>query len=473
MPETILRKVKRSKNSIITFISHPKLFSLMSEKTLRILMGKEFYFKTANAISEKTSDLILITSGYPYGKAIETFLEQEIQFLSDIYGRIYIYAININETEQRNIPKNVFPQKIITNYSALLKASIIVGLLFNVNLYKELYNIIFLYKQRITYNKLFILFNHYINGYYIYSTIKKSILQNRLNSKEVTIYSYWLAETAVAAALLKKYFPKSLTISRAHRYDLYFEVHDDKYLPFRKYIYNTLDKIIFISEHGLEYFTNLLKIKKSKNLILSKLGISNNFSHRIFNLTRPLKIASCSFVTYNKRVDMIAKTLSDTDMEIEWVHIGNGWNNPDYKPIINKIELLLKDKQNITYKIAGQLSNSEIFDYYHQKPFDLFINLSKSEGLPVSIMEAMSFGIPVIATAVGGTPEIVKHGYNGLLLNADSTSKEIVNAIKYFYEMDEEVYRTFCSNAYRTWFENFNAENNYKDFIEKILKEEK
>jgi hypothetical protein len=38
--------------------------------------------------------------------------------------------------------------------------------------------------------------------------------------------------------------------------------------------------------------------------------------------------------------------------------------------------------------------------------------------------------------------------------------------------MDEEDYRTFCSNAYRTWYENYNAENNYKDFIEKILKEE-
>ena len=39
--------------------------------------------------------------------------------------------------------------------------------------------------------------------------------------------------------------------------------------------------------------------------------------------------------------------------------------------------------------------------------FDLFVNMSLSEGIPVSIMEAISFGIPIIATNVGGNAEIV------------------------------------------------------------------
>jgi len=47
---------------------------------------------------------------------------------------------------------------------------------------------------------------------------------------------------------------------------------------------------------------------------------------------------------------------------------------------------------------------------------DIFVNPSYSEGLPTSVMEAASVGVPVIATEVGGTREIVKHGTTGLLV---------------------------------------------------------
>lgn len=44
---------------------------------------------------------------------------------------------------------------------------------------------------------------------------------------------------------------------------------------------------------------------------------------------------------------------------------------------------------------------------YSEHPVDVFINLSTNEGVPVSIMEAISFDIPIVATDVGGTSEIV------------------------------------------------------------------
>ena len=61
----------------------------------------------------------------------------------------------------------------------------------------------------------------------------------------------------------------------------------------------------------------------------------------------------------------------------------------------------------------------------------MFINVSSTEGIPVSIMEAMSFGIPVIATAVGGTPEIVNNE-NGYLLSKDPSAKELAEVIQNF-----------------------------------------
>ena len=98
-------------------------------------------------------------------------------------------------------------------------------------------------------------------------------------------------------------------------------------------------------------------------------------------------------------------------------------------------------KNNIDYNFLGRISNLELFSYYKDNYIDLFMNLSSSEGIPVSIMEAMSFGIPVIATNVGGTAEIVNID-NGYLLSPNPLLEEVAEAIStYYYLNDEETIR--------------------------------
>ena len=56
--------------------------------------------------------------------------------------------------------------------------------------------------------------------------------------------------------------------------------------------------------------------------------------------------------------------------------------------------------------------------YY--RSLDVYLNTSESEGLPLSILEAMANGIPVVAAGIGGIPEIITHGVNGLLVGSDT-----------------------------------------------------
>jgi L-malate glycosyltransferase len=59
---------------------------------------------------------------------------------------------------------------------------------------------------------------------------------------------------------------------------------------------------------------------------------------------------------------------------------------------------------------------------------DVFALPSLSEGLPVVTLEAMACGVPIVASKVGGVPEVVIHDYNGLLVEPGD-SKELANSI--------------------------------------------
>src|SRR5699024_10192472 len=106
----------------------------------------------------------------------------------------------------------------------------------------------------------------------------------------------------------------------------------------------------------------------------------------------------------------------------------------------------------------------ELKSIYQNSYFELFINTSEDEGLPVSIMEAFSYGIPAIATDVGGTSEIVHEG-NGLLIEKEIRPIEIAQKIEALFPSTIASKR---ENAFRTWKNAFNSEAKYNLLVKRL-----
>jgi glycosyltransferase involved in cell wall biosynthesis len=112
------------------------------------------------------------------------------------------------------------------------------------------------------------------------------------------------------------------------------------------------------------------------------------------------------------------------------------------------------------------MANEAILSTYRERPFDLFVNVSSSEGVSVAIMEAMSCGIPVVATKVGGTSEIVSD-QNGVLLPKDPTPVQIAETL---WETLRDPFGLAKKRqaSLVTWQEHFNAATNFDAFARRI-----
>lgn len=101
--------------------------------------------------------------------------------------------------------------------------------------------------------------------------------------------------------------------------------------------------------------------------------------------------------------------------EAQLIIIGEGTERHQLESFIHE--------QNMHSRVylKGALPHTEVFT--HLRHADLFVLNSSYEGLPHIILEAMAAGAPVIATDAGGTGEIVKHEYNGLLVSSTDTEE--------------------------------------------------
>ncbi len=390
--------------------------------------------------------LCFFTNSYPYGNG-ETFIENELNIIAPFFDVIYLFHKSKTE-ERRPIPSNVKLIYIEPINKTIKKKSIgnglvLVNLIFNEFLFSR-QKILFL--KNLKYNIAYAL-----NGIY-YSTQIKHALDGKV-LKQAFFYSYWFFDWNFSLSILKRNKVISKNYTKAHGFDIYEDNGKPNYLPYRLFCLINTDKVFTVSQVGANYLKTIYP-EFSSNISCSYLGTLDAGINREPSPDLPIHIVSCSNIVSVKRLHLIVEILKHCHKKILWTHIGDGKLKKD---ILLQIKSLA---DNCSVNFKGQLSSSRIVEFYNQTPIDVFINCSISEGLPVSIMEAISFGIPVIATDVGGTKEIVT-SVTGYLIDETFNVKNIATLIQNLRDDN-----SFNRNAIKAfWVNNFSAYNNYTQFL--------
>ena len=149
---------------------------------------------------------------------------------------------------------------------------------------------------------------------------------------------------------------------------------------------------------------------------------------------------------------MLPETIS-----ICWDHFGDGVERA-------KLEALAKekfcDRPNIQWRFHGFVPNWTLAEEYRKIMPDLFITTSSTEGLPVSIQEAFSMGIPAIGTLVGGIPDLIVDGKTGFLLPQNVQAEDAAKAIMRYAALSMDDKQAMTAAVRHHWEERFNAKEN-------------
>jgi glycosyltransferase involved in cell wall biosynthesis len=423
-------------------------------------------------MNQNLKDLFIVVSDYPFGIG-EPFLETELIILSTHFKVIYLI---IPETKKVNfsitrfeLPENCKLIKLNSSLKLKFKLKAIITFPFIKSNLEELRNIKINYNQQITLNHFKIMLGFKGMAYSFKSELKKYLNRNKINFNNATFYSYWLTYATFGLALLKNEKNRINVITRVHGWDCFFYRNKLNYLPYRPFIIEQINSVCTISKTGNKYLIEKTQTPFKDKVKTHYLGINEfNLNQNVMSKNNKIHLVSIAFIDPVKRLDKIADALIQIkDFKIQWTHIGNEPNNDNsfQKSIENQFE----NSENVNINFLGELTKKEIFNFLKIEQIDFLICTSDSEGIPVSMMEALAHGIPIISLDVGGVSEIVIDNFNGYLLNKNSSNKDIANKIIEFHLLNEDKRKELHENAREHYLNHFSAEKNYFRFLKEEL----
>ncbi len=395
--------------------------------------------------SAPKQNLLIISQTYPWGKG-EAFLEVEITYLLKVFDRIFLLPYSQDNWQTRR----TLPERVIL-LEQMRPANLPVWQLIKRGLFNFTSIAQFL-GELWTDKRIFISWTNFEKWLRGVLTIRMVISHYRLlkvvkREQIKIVYFYWGTPISGLALFLRRAGAESVV--RLHGGDLYSERAENRhYLPFRRILMRNVTVVLIVSKHGKKYLSSKYPSWAAKYK-LARIGVGYEGTNQPSG-DHILRTVTCSSLTPVKRLDLLIAALKFLKVPVEWTHIGDG-------PL--KEELLADLKtipDNLKVRFLGQLNREDLFEYYRTFPVDLFLNVSISEGVPVSIMEALSFSIPVIATAVGGTAELVDDKV-GKLIAANINAVGLAATITWFYNLPYKTKMQLRRNAFLRWQTRANA----------------
>jgi colanic acid/amylovoran biosynthesis glycosyltransferase len=423
-------------------------------------------------MSGKMNVAIFFSINYPFHYA-DSYVDDEVSLWAKKFDKVLIVSLNKDGSPSRPIPANAHAIRFSPQVSSLhyLRS---LFLLFSGLFWKEMTFIVEDKSQRFGLGKLKSVFKYFARALAYQDFLKHQIKES--GEANITVYSYFMLESMFAACLLKDRY-QLLLLTRLHGYDLYFERGEYGYLPFRSFMVEKIDRLFFVSSNGMEYFKKKIAASDksfSHKLEISRLGIASHGKPNVtYAAMNPLVLVSTSWILENKRIDLIARALLflPNDCFVKWIHFG-GQQKIDveyaneFLALANEIQ---SSRKNIQIDLRGNTPKEEIFNFLRNNYVHFFINVSASEGIPISMMEASSFGIPLLGTLVGGVGEIIKDGQNGFHLHSNLTPNYLSHQLLRLIELSEQEYIQLRKNSFDFWRNNFSADINYAQFSDTLI----
>lgn len=396
------------------------------------------------------SVVVVFTLDFP-----DPLLGIEIPYLAKSFDKVYILPNRTGEIT--GVPANV---EIVSLFKAVNLKKPWAPIL------KNFWRVLRIYSYSVVQPGNFLPYIKYYRsflGHLLEETEKINVIKDFVkehNLKDALFYDYWFVNSLLALAELKRQGVIKHIVSRAHGFDLYDERQFEGRVPFREYKVRWSDGIFTISNHGFQYLKAKLSRRLQSKVYLSYLGVDNPFQEKVlseFNTTQ-FTIVSCARMVSLKRISLLAEVLSRTSLPIHWIHFGDGPERKKVEEVITTIPRTCK------VTLMGECSNEEVLKFYAKNYVSLFVSLSETEGLPVSMMEAISAGIPIMAISVNGIPEIVTPITGVLIQDIDTPSDQLAKILE-----ETLLHASFDRNAIRNFFnQNFSADSNTNAFIKNL-----
>lgn len=400
--------------------------------------------------------LYLITKTFPHEGGETAFITPEFPYLSERFD------VTVITTEQTADGKRLESEiHIAPQVSLMRKLSGMLGFLCNADAWREFAAIVRSGHDIAAQIGRALMFGTAAENFY--RRLRRETDMRR--ETDAVYYFYWADYKCFGLTMHRRKYPHIHIAARTHGYELYDEREIYGRQFFKPQMDRGLDRLVFVSEYGKAYYLNKYHKKDCEKYPVHRLGIRKHDA-KAPEMTREGEtvFVSCSNVIDIKRLDLIIDALAFVQEPVRWIHIGDG---PLRERLQAKAEEVLGQKKNIVWEWKGAMTNQAVMEFYCRQPVHCFITTTATEGgNPVSIQEALSYGIPVIGTKVSDIPYMVEG--NGILLSENPDPREIAEAVSRICRMDEQEYGKWRGRAYQKYLDAYDADRLHPEMAEEL-----